>query len=105
MKEDIEEPVKKSWKLLLFLVFMILLLSGISVLIVKWYIENLQMPDFHTNKTAVIISGASVAVLLLTLIIVFINLYGKRSKGGRKKSSKKSALKGRKKTNRKRNLK
>ncbi len=105
MKEDIEEPVKKNWKLFMFLVLMILLLSGTAVLIVKWYIENSQMPDFHTNKTAVIVSGTSVAVLLLTLIIVFISLYGKKNKGSKKKSSKNSSLKGRKKTSRKRNLK
>lgn len=75
MKEDIEEPVKKNWKLFLFLILLLLFLLGIGVLLIVWYVENSQNPEYKTDITRVLVSGLAVLLLIITLIVILVNLY------------------------------
>ena len=75
MKEDIEEPVRKNWKLFLFLILLLLFFLGIGVLLIVWYLENSQNPEYKTDMTRVLFSGIAVLLLIATLIVILVNLY------------------------------
>lgn len=75
MKEDIEEPVKKSWKLFLILILILIFLMGIGVLLIVWYLENSQNPEYKTDITRISVSGIAVLLLIITLIVILVNLY------------------------------
>lgn len=75
MKEDIEEPVKKNWKLFLILILILIFLMGVGVLLIVWYLENSQNPEYKTDMTRVLASGIAVLLLIITLIVILVNLY------------------------------
>lgn len=75
MKEEIEEPVRKNWKLFLILLLILFFLLGVGVLLIVWYLENSQNPEFKTDMTRVLASGIAIFLLIVTLIVILINLY------------------------------
>lgn len=82
MKEDIEEPIKKSPWLIAGLLLLEVLLIITGVLLVSWYLDNLELGIEQASLNRVLVSGVAVLVLLVLLTVILINLLGKRRTSG-----------------------
>lgn len=78
MKEDIEEPIKKSPWLIAGLLLLEVLLIITGVLLVSWYLDNLELGIEQASLNRVLVSGVAVLVLLVLFTVILINLLGKR---------------------------
>jgi uncharacterized membrane protein len=90
MKEDIEEPIKKSPLLIASLLLLEVLLIVTGVLLVSWYMDNLEQGIEQASLNRVLISGVAVLVFIILLTVILINLLGKQrkaSKSGRRSTS------------------
>ena len=90
MKEDIEEPIKKSPLLIASLLLLEVLLIVTGVLLVSWHMDNLEQGIEQASLNRVLISGVAVLVLIILLTVILINLLGKQrkaSKTGRRSTS------------------
>lgn len=82
MKEDIEEPIKKSPWLIAGLLLLEVLLIITGVLLVSWYLDNLELGIEQASLNRVLVSGVAVLVLLVLFTVILINLLGKRRTSG-----------------------
>jgi len=91
MKTDIEEPVKKNWKVFIILLLLLIFLLGTGVLLIVWFLENSKDPTYKTDTSRVVMSGIGVLLLIVTLIVSLVNIYRpgkKKSKGTVQRSGK-----------------
>lgn len=84
MKEDIEEPLKKSPLLIAGLLLLEILLIITGILLVSWYVDNLEQGIEQASLNRVLVSGVAVALLLVLLTVILINLLGKQRKSSSK---------------------
>ena len=75
MKDDIEEPVKKSWKVFAFLLLLLVVLIGIAVLLIIWYLDDSKNPEFKIDISRIIMSGVGLLLLIMILLISLVNFY------------------------------
>jgi len=90
MKEDVEEPVKKSGKVIASLILLLVFLIVTGVLLIKWYMENIRQQAVETDMTRVIISAGAILVLIILLTAVLINFMRSDKKHARKKTAKRT---------------
>lgn len=82
MKEAIEEPIKKSPLLIASLVLLQVLLIVTGVLLVSWYLDNLEQGIEQASLNRVLVSGVAVLILFSLLTVVLVNLLGKHKAAG-----------------------
>lgn len=90
MKEEIEEPVKKSWKVFALLLFILLILIGLAILLGIWYFDNIKDSTVVMDTTRVLLSGSFLLLLIVILSIIVIRFYKPSEK---KKKTKKKSIK------------
>lgn len=81
MKQEIEEPVKKSWKLLAGSILLLILLVATAILLVTWTIANSKGQGNAGNPVRIIVSGVAIILMIVTLCIFIIKMFKPARKG------------------------
>jgi hypothetical protein len=84
MKEDIEEPIKKSWKIFAALLFLLICLVGTAVLLLIWYLDDTQKTGLKINTLQAIMSGSVLLILIVVIAVILVNFYKPKKKKKRK---------------------
>jgi Co/Zn/Cd efflux system component len=82
MKEnrDIEEPVKKSWKVLLFGFLSLALMLGLGIYLFVEALQKPKTPEDVLDMKRMLVSGIGVILFSLAVVVFLFSLYKPRSK-------------------------
>jgi len=89
MDDDIEEPVKKSWGLLVFCLFVLVLTIGVGIFLLVEALQKPKAPEDVLDMKRMMISGVAVILFSVAIVFFLIGLY----KPGKKKRSRISVTK------------
>ena len=88
---DIEEPVKKSWKVLFFGILILLLLFGLGVFLLMEAFQEPKDSNDALDMKRMMISGIGVLLFSLAVVVFLWSLY--KPLGKSRKSVKKASVK------------
>jgi len=94
MDSNIEEPIKKSWKVLLFSILALVLMLGLGIYLLVEALQKPKTPEDVLDMKRMLISGIGVIFFALAVIIFLFSLYKPKRKIQRK-SKRKTASKSR----------
>jgi hypothetical protein len=82
MKEnrDIEEPVKKSWKVLLFGLLSLALMLGLGIYLFVEALQKSKTPEDVLDMKRMLVSGIGVILFSLAVVLFLFSLYKPRGK-------------------------
>jgi len=81
--EDIEEPVKKSWKLLFWGILVLAFLLGIGIFLLVEAFQKPENPQDVLDMKRMLVSGIGVILFSLAIVVFLYSVYG----SGKKKKS------------------
>jgi len=87
--DDIEEPVKKSWGLLIFCLLVLVLTIGVGIFLLVEALQKPKVPEDALDMKRMMVSGVAVILFSLAIVVFLIGLY----KPGKKKKSRISVTK------------
>ncbi|MCK9310925.1 MAG: hypothetical protein M0P26_01460 [Bacteroidales bacterium] len=98
---DIEEPVKKSWTLLMVCILILAFMLGIGIFLLVEALQKPVVPEETLDMKRMFISGVGVILFSLAILVFLYSLY----KPGKKKktksvSSKRKSVKRKRRTSR-----
>lgn len=88
---DIEEPVKKSWKVLFFGILILLLLFGLGIFLLMEAFQEPKDSNDALDMKRMMISGIGVILFSLAVVVFLWSLY--KPSGKSRKSVKKASVK------------
>jgi len=80
--DDIEEPVKKSWILLIGCILILVFMLAIGIFLLVEALQKPKAPDEALDMNRMLISGVGVILFSLAIIVFLYSLYkpGKKRK-------------------------
>ncbi|MDP4278923.1 MAG: hypothetical protein Q8914_14960 [Bacteroidota bacterium] len=87
-KDDIEEPVKKSWRVTAFLLLLLVFLIVSCLLLIEWYTDGTRQMKPEASLPRFIVSLVAIITLIVTTLILLVNM----SRNGKKQSGRKSKV-------------
>lgn len=103
MDRNIEDPIKKSWKVLLFSILALALMLGLGVYLLAEALQKPKTPKDVLDMKRMLVSGIGVIFFSLAVIIFLLSLYKPRRKirrRSKRKSGSRSGIKRKYKTKR-----
>lgn len=94
LDRNIEEPIKKSWKVLFFGILALALMLGLGIYLLIEAFQKPKTPEDALDMKRMLISGIGVVLFTLALIIFLFSLYKPKRKT-RLKSKRKSVSRNR----------
>jgi len=92
--EDIEEPVKKSWKLLLSGILVLTFMLGIGIFLLVEALQKPKEPEDLLDMNRMLISGVGVILFSLAIVVFLLSFYKFPNKKNKKVVVKKSSSRG-----------
>lgn len=77
---DIEEPVKKSWKVLLFGILSLALMLGLGLYLFVEALQKPKTPEDVLDMKRMLVSGVGVILFSLAVVVFLFSLYKPKSK-------------------------